>query len=260
MSEQSADFVSAALIIIGNEILSGRTQDKNLAFIAAALNRNGIQLREVRVIPDIEDTIIATVNEMRAKFDYVFTSGGIGPTHDDITAESIAKAFGLSLYLHPEANALLEEHYGENYTPERAKMAKVPEGAALIANPVSRAPGFNIGNVYVLAGVPRILQAMIDGLLPGLKGGKPMLSRSVTTNLREGDMAQTLGALQEKYPDVDLGSYPFFQAGQLGTSIVARSMDEALLQQAVTDIKAMMESMGGTAEEDQDANGNRSEI
>ncbi len=261
MSDASSpELVTACLIIIGNEILSGRTQDKNLAFTAETLNKNGIQLHEVRVIPDIEDKIVATVNEMRSQFDYVFTSGGIGPTHDDITTASVAKAFSLPVIMHPVAEKILLEYYGDSATPERMKMATTPEGASLIDNPISKAPGFQMENVYVLPGVPTILQVMLEGLLPHLKGGKAVLSRSVTTDLKEGDIAKALGHLQERYPEVDLGSYPFFKNGKVGTSIVARAMDEARLDRAVQDVKAMMLAQGGAGVEEQTLNDHRSEM
>ena len=189
--------VTACLVIIGNEILSGRTQDANLAYLAKGLNSVGIRLREVRVIPDVADTIVATVNELRAGFDYVFTTGGIGPTHDDITSETIARAFGVRWVLDPEAKRRLAAGYKDpsELNEARLRMAHVPEGAVLIDNPVSRAPGFQIGNVFVLAGVPRVMQAMFDGIKHRLKGGAPVLSRSVVCALPEGILAEGLGTV-----------------------------------------------------------------
>lgn len=239
------DTVTAAMVIIGNEILSGRTQDKNLAYAAAKLNEFGIQMREVRIIPDVEQTIIATVNELRRECHYVFTTGGIGPTHDDITAEAIAKAFGVPIKIDPMARALLEEHYGAgNLTEARLRMARVPEGAVLIDNPLSRAPGFQIGNVLVMAGVPAVMEAMIDSVAPRLLGGKPVLSRTVMALIRESDIAVGLGALQEKYSTVEIGSYPFFRKNQVGANLVMRGTDAEMLERVVVDLKALIRDLG----------------
>ncbi len=230
---------SAAIIIIGNEILSGRTQDTNTAYIAEKLGAQGIRLAEVRVIPDNEARIVATVNELRASHNYIFTTGGIGPTHDDITADSIAAAFGVKIDINDEAFRTLEKHYGiEHLTPPRAKMARIPHGAKLIPNPVSAAPGFQIENVYVMAGVPRIMQAMFDHVLENLKGGKPVLTVSVSCALPESEMAEDMGRIQEAHPSVDIGSYPHFRAGVLGLSIVVRGTDEALLERVAEEIAA----------------------
>jgi molybdenum cofactor synthesis domain-containing protein len=221
---------SAAIIIIGNEILSGRTQDCNATYIAEKLGHHGITLEEARVIPDQEARIIEAVNELRARHRYVFTTGGIGPTHDDITADSIAKAFGVKIDIHDEAFRLLEKHYGiEELTPPRAKMARIPHGAQLIPNPVSAAPGFIIGNVYVMAGVPRIMQAMFDNVLVNLEGGKPVLTVTVSCALPESEMAEDMSMIQQEFPAVSIGSYPHFRAGVLGLSIVIRSSDKGLL-------------------------------
>ena len=209
MSERT---VTACLIIIGNEILSGRTQDANLAYLAKRLNEWGIRLTEARVIPDAEETIVATVNEVRAKFDYVFTTGGIGPTHDDITSECMAKAFGLKHGVHPEARALLEAHYEPGELNEsRLRMAMTPEGAQLITNAVSWAPGFQVENVFVLAGVPKVMQSMLDGLRERLSGGAAMRSCALRVELPEGVLAQGLRVLQARYPAVEMGSYPFHE-------------------------------------------------
>jgi molybdenum cofactor synthesis domain-containing protein len=241
--------VTACLVIVGNEILSGRTQDINLNYLAKGLNEVGVQLREARVIPDVRETIVATVNEVRAKYDYVFTTGGIGPTHDDITAECIAAAFGVPLILHPEAKRRLEAHYstrGIEFNEARRRMAHVPEGATLIDNPVSVAPGFRIGNVHVMAGVPKIMQAMFDGIRHGLKGGAKVMSRSVTCALAEGTVAHDLGLIQADYPSVEIGSYPFWTAGGgFGTSLVMRSADPAALEHAGEAVIAMIRGFGG---------------
>jgi molybdenum cofactor synthesis domain-containing protein len=243
----SDKIVTACLLIIGNEILSGRTQDANLAFIAKGLNEVGVRLREVRVIPDIAETIIETVNEMRSKFDYVFTTGGIGPTHDDITSECIARAFGVRWALNEEVKRRLAAGYANpgDLNAARLRMAHVPEGAALIDNPVSRAPGFHIGNVFVMAGVPRIMQAMFDGIKHSLAGGAPMLSRTVTSGLPEGVLAEGLGQLQDRYPDFDIGSYPYYRRGGFGTSLVVRGTDASRLAAAVEELFAMIKALDG---------------
>jgi len=221
---------TACLIIIGNEVLSGRTQDKNLAWIAAELNKLGIRLMESRIIPDIGQTIITCVNSCRRQFDMVFTTGGIGPTHDDITSEFIAKAFGVPLISHPEARKLLGEHYPKDQINEaRMKMANIPEGATLIYNPVSAAPGYKMDNVYVMAGVPRIMQAMFDGIKHTFKGGAPMLSATVSAYITEGTIAIELGRIQDHFPTVEIGSYPFVRHQKLGTSLVARATDKDAL-------------------------------
>ena len=237
---------TAAVLIIGNEILSGRTQDVNINFLARGLGEIGVRLTEVRVIPDSEATIIATVNEVRARFDYVFTTGGIGPTHDDITSECVAKAFGVPWELHPEARAILLDHYGDqNLTEARLRMATTPRGATLIENPVSKAPGFQVGNVFVLAGVPRIMQSMFDSLKHSLTGGAPLRSRAIVSSLGEGMLAKQFKALQDSYPDVEMGSYPFFRNGRAGTSLVLRATDEPTLDRAATEVRAMIRGLGG---------------
>lgn len=231
----------AAIIVIGNEILSGRTQDKNIQYIAEKLGAGGVVLSEVRIIPDIEARIIATVNEVRTQVDYVFTTGGIGPTHDDITAECVAKAFGVPYEMNAESYTILEAHYGaENFTPARQKMAMMPKGVGLIPNPVSAAPGFVIGNVYVMAGVPRIMQAMLDHILSSLQGGAVIQSKTVTADLPESTIAIGLGEIQSQWPQVDIGSYPFFKDGKVGVSVVLRSTDEKSLGRATQDVQALM--------------------
>ena len=250
MSEEKT--VRAALIIIGNEILSGRTQDANLQHLAKELNSVGVRLSEARVIADDEAMIIGTVNEMRAAYDYVFTTGGIGPTHDDITAECVAKAFGLPLIRNPEAVALMKAHYertGRELNEARLRMANTPKGAALVKNPISTAPGFRVENVYVLAGVPMVMQAMLENLKPELIGGKTMLSRAVASYIGEGNMAAGLSALQDKYGALDIGSYPFYKAGnRFGTTIVLRHTDADLLESAVQEVAALMTLLGGEPE------------
>ena len=237
---------TACLLVIGNEVLSGRTQDANIKFIAAGLGEIGIPLREVRVIPDVAETIVATVNECRARFDHVFTTGGIGPTHDDITSECVAAAFGVPWQPHPEAWARMERHYkAGDFNPARQRMATMPLGAALIDNLVSVAPGFTIGNVHVMAGVPRIMQAMFAALAPTLEGGTPIASRAVHAGgLLEGDVALGLEAIQKRYPDLDLGSYPYYRATGNGVALVAKGTDGAALDACIAEVAALIGSMG----------------
>ncbi len=239
--------VTACLIIIGNEILSGRTQDANLAYLAKWLNDEvGIQMVEARVIPDIEMTIVDTVNECRAKFDYVFTTGGIGPTHDDITGSCVAKAFGVPHELNPEAHEILKEYYGpEGLSSARARMAFTPKGAILIDNPISKAPGYQMENVFVMAGIPQIMQVMCDGLKHSLVGGKSVRSRSVKTELPESRIAKILTELDERYDNVDIGSYPFYTNGKAGTSLVVRTTDEDLLLEVSDEIFQAAFELGG---------------
>ncbi|MBN2752507.1 MAG: competence/damage-inducible protein A [Rhodospirillaceae bacterium] len=237
---------TAGVIIIGNEILSGRTKDENLPYLAKALCEHGIPVREAHIIPDLEEVIVATVNAVRERCTYVFTTGGIGPTHDDITAASIAKAFGVPFIRHPEAAATLEAYYGDDINTARMRMADLPQDATLIPNPVSAAPGFRIGNVHVLAGVPRIMQAMFDGIVHTLTGGPPVLSRAVSATAREGDIAETLRTIQASYPSVDLGSYPFGLGNRIGTCIVGRTTDPTLLDDAMNTIAEMFQELGFT--------------
>jgi molybdenum cofactor synthesis domain-containing protein len=237
--------VTAAVLIIGNEILSGRTRDVNLAYLAAGLTELGIRLREARVVADVEADIVRAVNECRARYDYVFTTGGIGPTHDDITAECVAKAFAVPLIRNPEAVSRLERRYEPGMLNEaRLRMANTPEGAVLIDNPVSTAPGFQIGNVFVLAGVPSIMQAMFDGLRARLTGGAPMLSRTVSAFVGEGTIALGLGELQQRYRDVDIGSYPFYRHGKYGASFVLRGTERARIDHAATELRTLITSLG----------------
>ena len=219
--------VNAAILIIGNEILSGRTQDSNTSTLAKWLNSSGVKVKEVRVIADIEETIINTVNELRKTNDYVFTTGGIGPTHDDITAESISKAFNLDYEIHKEGYKILEAYYkpGE-FNEDRQKMTWMPKNAKLILNPSSGAPGFNVENVFCLPGVPSILKSMLGGLRNVIVGGQPIISHTISLRTVESEIAKSLTFVQDNNKDVEIGSYPFFQAGKLGVSIVIRSEDQ----------------------------------
>ncbi len=240
---------SAALIVIGNEILSGRTQDTNTSWIADQLTAMGIVLHQVRVVPDIEDDIIEAVRALKSKVDYVFTTGGIGPTHDDITAETMAKAFGVGIGLHPEAYDMLVRHYGSEaeVTSARKKMAMIPEGAGLILNPVSGAPGFQIENVFVMAGVPRIMQAMFDDVKTRLKRGRPVLSNTISCGLAESVVAEALATVQARYPGVSIGSYPHYRGGVLGLSLVLRSTDDPALDKATGEVITLVRRLGGEA-------------
>lgn len=246
MSKEKKTY-TAALIIIGNEILSGRTQDTNTAWLAERLVSRGVRMVEARTIPDYHDVIISSVRELSQKVDYVFTTGGIGPTHDDITTECIAAAFDLKLVEDKEARSLLLDYYGaEELTESRLKMAKVPEGARLIPNPVTAAPGFNVANVYVMAGVPRIMQGMFDHVVDMIEIGDPVLSNTVSCQLPESVVAADLGTLQDKYPDIEIGSYPHYRGGVLGLSIVLRSVDEDILGEATKEVIDIIHKYGDT--------------
>ena len=219
--------VNAAIVIIGNEILSGRTQDVNVAAISKWLNELGVKLEEVRVVPDIENSIIKTINELRKKFKYIFTTGGIGPTHDDITSKSIAKAFNLSYGYHKKAYAILEKYYGKDkFNIGRKKMAMMPIKASLIINPSSGAPGFIVDNVYCLPGVPSILNSMLGGLNNKIKGGKKILNKTISAQTVESEIAKSLEKVQLKFKKVEIGSYPFFRLGKIGVSMVIRSIEK----------------------------------
>ena len=249
-SDTKSRIVTACVLIIGNEILSGRTPDANLVFLARGLSELGIRLREARVIADDTGVIVSTVNEVRGVFDYVFTTGGIGPTHDDITAQSIAEAFGVALIVHPEAKRLLETHYPPGHLNEaRLRMAMVPKGAVLLPNPISRAPGFQIGNVFVLPGVPSIMQGIFEQLKHRLVGGTKMLSRSISCHLPEGTLAKDLGELQASYPDLEIGSYPYFRRGDFGVTLVLRGTEKAQLATAVEELNALIRALGGDPQE-----------
>ncbi|MCS6922696.1 MAG: molybdopterin-binding protein [Geminicoccaceae bacterium] len=246
-----AETPTAAVLIIGNEILSGRTQDANLAHIARVLGTRGIRVREARVVEDDVAAIVEAVNALRARYTYVFTTGGIGPTHDDVTAQGIAQAFGRPLVRDPEAERRLLAFYPpEKRTPARMKMADVPQGAELVDNPVSAAPGFRVENVYVLPGVPVILQAMLDLLAPRLAGGPPLVSRTLVTYAPEGEIAERLAAVQARHPEVTIGSYPFMRLGTLGTSVVFRASDAEAVARAASDFLAVMTAAGVRVDEE----------
>lgn len=239
----SPEAVTAALVVIGDEILSGRTKDVNIGATADFCTELGIDLMEVRVVSDIEDDIVAAVNAVRSRYTYVFTTGGIGPTHDDITADAIAKAFGVALPINDEARAMLESRWkqtGTEVNEARLRMARIPEGASLIVNSVSAAPGFRIGNVHVMAGVPKIMLAMLEAIAPTLKGGKKIKSITVRCGVGEGTIGGPLGRIQEEFPDVKMGSYP--QMGQtfVMTELVLRSSDETRLAEAAGRVREMV--------------------
>ena len=236
---------TACIVVIGNEVLSGRTQDANTVFLARRLGELGIPLREVRIIPDVADTIVATVNELRARYDHVFTTGGIGPTHDDITSECIAAAFGVPWEKQPEVWARMEAHYAPGtFNAARQRMATMPRGAVLIDNG-HIAPGFSLANVHVMAGVPSIMRLMFEALAPRLQGGTPVVSRSVhATGVREGDIAAGLTEIQQRYPALDLGSYPYFREGASGVAIVAKGTDATLAEAAIDAVTALFTRLG----------------
>jgi molybdenum cofactor synthesis domain-containing protein len=255
--DEATHRLTAAVLVIGDEILSGRTQDVNIATIAKFLAPFGIDLSEARCVPDIEAEIVAAVNALRARYTYVFTTGGIGPTHDDITADSIGAAFGRPVEHHPEAMALLAARYAPGeFNERRQRMARVPKGGSLIKNAVSTAPGFQIENVFVLAGVPKIMRAMLEDVAPRLVRGTPVKSLSITVRLPEGRIASELEAIQLRHPGVSIGSYPFFNmAGSfaemrasVGTTLVVRGRDQADVETAGTEIEAMVRSFGAVPE------------
>ena len=227
---------TAAMLVIGDEILSGRTRDANMYHLAGLLTGAGITLAEVRIVSDDTAAIVAAVNALRAQHDHVFTSGGIGPTHDDITAEAIALAFGVPITIRADARALLQAHYdraGLPFNDARQRMARIPDGASLIDNPISTAPGFTLHNVHVMAGVPAIFQAMMASVLPTLTGGQPLISQTLRVNRGEGDIAGPFAALAGDYPDLAMGSYPFTQNGIYGANLVIRGADAALVSAAM---------------------------
>lgn len=241
MSTQSR--VTAGLLVIGDEILSGRTKDVNIGAVADFCTDLGIDLTEVRVVSDVEESIVEAVNALRQRYTYVFTTGGIGPTHDDITADSIAKAFGVALPINAQARAMLEARWKETGTEvneARLRMARIPEGADLIVNSVSAAPGFRIGNVHVMAGVPVIMRAMLEALAPTLKGGRKVISVAVKAAVGEGTLGGPLAALQAEFPDVKMGSYPQMGQNRVMTELVLRSSDAALLAQAAEKVRSMV--------------------
>ena len=232
---------NAAILIIGNEILSGRTQDTNTSTLATWLNSLGVKVEEVRIIPDVEETIINSVNLLRKQHNYVFTSGGIGPTHDDITSESISKAFQLPYEKHEEGYKILEAYYKQGeFNDGRQKMIWMPRGANLILNPTSGAPGFYVENVFVLPGVPSILKSMLGGIKNKIIGGNPIISHTISLRTFESHIADSLTAVQNKYKNVEIGSYPFFQAGKLGVSIVMRSDNLDLINKCSSDVMSFV--------------------
>jgi len=232
---------TAGLLLIGDEILSGRTKDKNLGYIADYLTALGIDLKEARVVADDENDIIAAVNALRSRYTYVFTTGGIGPTHDDITADAIAKAFGVKIDYDPRGVAILEAHYQPGQLNEaRMRMARIPEGAELIENPVSKAPGFRLGGVFVMAGVPKIMQAMMDQLASRLSRGSAIITATVTAYIAEGDLAKPLKEIQDRYPEVTIGSYPFEESGKFGANLVLRSRNDGKIAAAERDVQNMV--------------------
>ncbi|MBL6947027.1 MAG: competence/damage-inducible protein A [Rhodospirillales bacterium] len=238
---------TACLILIGNEVLSGRTQDANLKYLGTRLTELGIRMAEARVIPDIKAVIVETLNECRAKHDYVFTTGGIGPTHDDITSACVAKAFGVALERNAEARAMLRRNYDsdDELTEARLKMTEIPVGASLVENPVSNAPGFRMGNVYVFAGIPRIMQAMFEGIAGQLIGGAPTLSKAITARVPEGILGGPLARVQERHADVEIGSYPFKKdGGVFGASLILRSSDAKKLDEAAEAVREMVRGLG----------------
>ena len=234
---------TAAMLVIGDEILTGRTRDANMHHLAQQLTGHGIRLTEVRIVPDEHDRIVAALNALRAGHDHVFTSGGIGPTHDDITADAVAAAFGVGIDIRDDARAILAAHYqrtGLELNAARLRMARIPDGAVLIDNPVSSAPGFTLGNVHVMAGVPAIFQAMLAGLLPTLTGGDPLLSQMLDIRRGEGEIATALGELAARYPDLSFGSYPYIRNGAVGTQLVVRGTDGARLDAAMIELARLV--------------------
>jgi molybdopterin-biosynthesis enzyme MoeA-like protein len=251
---------SAAVVVIGDEILSGRTRDANLSCRARKLGAVGIAVTEARVIPDRSEAIVAAVNELRARVTHVFTTGGIGPTHDDVTAAAVARAFGVPLVRNAEAERRLRAYYDpQRLNPARLSMADMPEGVELIDNPVSAAPGFRLANVHVLAGVPRILEAMIDGLVPRLAGGDPLTSRTLTVFAAEGDLAAPLAAVAAAAAGVQVGSYPFFGQGRLATTVVVRGRDGAAVDAALAALRGAVAAAGFAHGDFDGANGETAE-
>lgn len=245
-----SDIVTAAMLVIGDEILSGRTKDRNIGYLADMMTAIGIDLKEVRIVPDEEDAIVSALNEIRTRYTYVFTTGGIGPTHDDITADAVAKAFGVPCEYDAKAYALLEESYarrGMEFTEARKRMARMPRGAEHIDNPVSVAPGFRIGNVHVMAGVPSIFQAMLDNVVPTLKTGTRMLSATVHCPVGEGAIGGPLAEIQHRHPDTIIGSYPKYGEGKFWTELVVRARNPQALEAARAEVEAMVAGLNPTA-------------
>lgn len=247
MTSEAETNPTAAMLVIGDEILTGRTRDSNTHHLAGELTGRGIRLAEVRVVPDVHERIKAAVSDLRAAYDHVFTSGGIGPTHDDITADAVAAAFGVGVGLRADARAILEAHYqrtGLELNAARLRMARIPDGAVLIDNPVSSAPGFTLGNVHVLAGVPAIFQSMVASVLPGLTGGDPLLSQMIDVDRGEGEIAGLLGELAAQYPDLSFGSYPYIRSGAHGSQLVVRGTDAARLDEAMVALSRLVSGQG----------------
>ncbi|RTL49145.1 MAG: competence/damage-inducible protein A [Bradyrhizobiaceae bacterium] len=240
-----SEIITAGILVIGDEILSGRTKDKNIGFIAEYLTNIGIDLKEVRVVADDEGAIVEALNALRERYTYVFTTGGIGPTHDDITADSVAKAFGVGIDHHPDVVARFRQRFSEAELNEaRLRMTRVPDGAELIDSATILAPGFKIGNVIVMAGVPSIMQAMMDIIAPKLKTGARMLSESVRADAREGDIGTPLRAIQDAHPETSIGSYPFYdEEGRPNTNVVVRARDQDRLSAAIADVQAMLDKL-----------------
>ncbi|MEX0407016.1 competence/damage-inducible protein A [Aquibium sp. LZ166] len=244
------DIVTAAMIVIGDEILSGRTKDRNIGHLADMMSAIGIDLKEVRIVPDEEDEIVAAVNALRARYTYLFTTGGIGPTHDDITADSVSKAFGVPCEYDDRAYKMLEENYAKRemeFTEARKRMARMPRGAEHIDNPVSLAPGFRIGNVHVMAGVPAIFQAMLDNVIPTLKTGTKLISATVHCPYGEGVIGDALGAIQKQHPQTIIGSYPKYQDGTFWTELVVRARSEEILKPAREAVERMVAGLAATS-------------
>lgn len=237
---------TAAVLVIGDEILSGRTQDKNVAQIGVWLNAQGIRLREVRVVPDVEDEIVAAVNALRARYDYLFTTGGIGPTHDDITVDAVAKALGVAVEVHPQARAILERYYETRggLTEARLRMARVPAGADLIPNRMSGAPGIRIANMFVMAGVPHITAGMLDALSDQLEGGAPLVAETIGAWVPESEVADMLRAAEKAHAGVAIGSYPFFREGRVGANFVVRATDAATVSACIAEVTSGLEAAG----------------
>lgn len=237
---------TAGMLVIGDEILSGRTQDRNVAQVAAWLNLQGIRLAEVRIVPDVLVTIAAAVNALRGAHDYLFTTGGIGPTHDDITVDAIAAALGVPVVVHPKARAMLEAYYASRggITEARLRMARVPDGAELIENPMSGAPGIRHGNIFILAGVPHIATLMLEALSGQLEGGAPLISRTIGCWAPESEVADLLSETERAHPDCQIGSYPFFREGRVGANFVIRSTDEGALEACASDLLARLQTAG----------------
>ena len=253
MSEENLTHrtVTACVLIIGNEILSGRTQDTNLNHLATTLGAWGIQVREARTIPDVVDVIVSTVNTVREQFDYVFTTGGIGPTHDDITADCIAEAFGVPLIESPEISARIRSRPApDDVMASRLRMARIPEGATLVDNPTGGPQGFCMGNVYVMAGIPLVMQAMLSSLEGKLERGDVVRSCSVTAHLGESQIAEALGVIQDRFEDIDIGSYPFFRNDRYGTSLVLRGTSADTLLRAMAEVKDAIVAAGAEPEDE----------